>query len=113
MKRRNDPTQSKRSLQQLRADQKRSISEAIKAAKAEDESSRAKLHLAAAEAEARGRTIGGACRSCGERSACMLALRCSHVTLCRTCWSEQGAEAMCAECGEPYPLAVELFKPLD
>jgi hypothetical protein len=66
---------------------------------------------------------GGTCRACGEQPACMLALDCGHVTLCRTCWEGDlprdvggggggGARRKrCAECGGDYQEAVQIFKP--
>ena len=83
---------SKRSLQQLRADRS-SISEAIKAAKAEDESSRAKCTW---RLPRRRRGAGPSAVRAEAVASAQLHARAALQPrdACRTCWSEQGAEAM-------------------
>lgn len=119
---------------------KRTVKELLKSARVEEEERELMLRRAATTAEHVSKSMGGACRACGEREACMLALRCRHVTLCRECWEcgggmaegkqpepheahggkgratgsggGGGAWAACLECGGECKLAIQIFRPL-
>ena len=118
---------------------RQAVRELLKSARAEEDERQAMLWRAARTAEAASRALGGACRACGQRDACMLAIQCGHVTLCRECWEGGGrpAEArqsrthneycgqrkatgsggggvcaLCCECGGECKLAVQIFRPL-
>ena len=101
-------------LTKRRSTEKKSLREALQLAKEQERDEHAWLADVAKEAEERSRTLGGACRQCGEKDACMLAIRCGHVTMCRECWlaPKDEAEARCLECGGSCKLSMQLYKPM-
>ena len=82
------------------------------AAKAEEAERQAWLRRVARQAEKVSDKVCGTCRACHERSACMLVLRCGHITACRECWEAQKEFKRCAECGGESKLALQIFRPL-
>jgi hypothetical protein len=116
----------KRRLRMLVEEERRGMRELKHAVQAEEVRMQRWLERLTREAEARSATVGGRCRGvrCAEahgargrgggdgREACMMPLRCGHVTLCRECWEARNEEALCVECGASCHLAIQIFKPL-
>ena len=103
---------AKSEVRRLKMANKARYTEMKTAAKAEDEERQAWLGRVARQAEQMSDKVGGPCRLCHERDACMLVLRCGHVTACRDCWEAQGEHKQCAEGGEESKLALQIFRPL-
>ena len=92
----------------------------------EAEQQRQRLAAVAAAAKSLA-ALGGACSSCGERRASMLALECGHVSLCRECWLASpghsgpsaggGADTSkpsglcCPVCARTSKVAIQLYRP--
>jgi len=133
-----DVAQCKAEARAAHLGSRQALRELLKSARAEEGERQAMLRRAARAAEAASAGLGGTCRACGQRDACMLAIRCGHMTLCRECWERGGrpaeakqqdaghggqgkgagsssggsACALCHECGGECKLAMQIFRPL-
>lgn len=81
---------SKSMLRCARAEEQARVAEARREAAGEAERTRSLLAKTVAEVQTRSQSLGGVCRVCEKRRACMLVVCCGHVTLCRECWEADG-----------------------
>lgn len=103
---------AKRGIILLRMLGKRGQVQMANVVKAEEAERQAWLRRVARQAEKVSDKVCGTCRTCHEHSACMLVLRCGHITACRECWEAQKELKRCAECGGESKLALQIFQPL-